>query len=350
MSKWGYSIVAISNNLKGEEVSIRIKVGDPGWSQALVNYENSKPPTNSPEWNKGTIVAEVGDVLNNTQIEEMDNSVSRQIAMENRWGYSIIAISNNLKSAQSSIRIKVGDPGWTQAIINYENGKPPTNSPEWKKGMIVAEIESKEYYYVILEGKLIRSALLTQLVVANGVFFRYQAIYPSRKFNLAKIERKHLNGTVKSRGLKYEALSCKKEDHQPVEKQTVFEKYNDLQEKTVAKIDKLRENARNIACSKNWDGLISNCLEFRPKFVKDYMQNNSEAWEDVRDRIKDVKNSLRIRILINDYFNEIQRQKKPPGIIKRVFKKLKEIKLMRQDLKRTRSTKNSGFKEADLRD
>ena len=41
-----------------------------------------------------------------------------------------------------TVSIEKGEPLWEEAYENWCNGKPPTNSPEWKKGVIaVSEIK-----------------------------------------------------------------------------------------------------------------------------------------------------------------------------------------------------------------
>jgi hypothetical protein len=45
------------------------------------------------------------------------------------------ASENNTWCIQNpTITIKEGESGWAEAYLNWLNGKPPTDNPEWKKG------------------------------------------------------------------------------------------------------------------------------------------------------------------------------------------------------------------------
>jgi hypothetical protein len=52
--------------------------------------------------------------------------------------YKISHIQNTSSypgNAAPTIVIAVGDDGWEEAYKNWIEGKPPTSSPEWKKGI-----------------------------------------------------------------------------------------------------------------------------------------------------------------------------------------------------------------------
>ncbi len=36
-----------------------------------------------------------------------------------------------------TIQIFITDPNWDEAVANYYSGKNPTDSPEWKKGIVL---------------------------------------------------------------------------------------------------------------------------------------------------------------------------------------------------------------------
>lgn len=48
-------ICRIQNGLN--EATISICESDPGWAEALQAWKSGKNPTDSPEWNKGMIIA-----------------------------------------------------------------------------------------------------------------------------------------------------------------------------------------------------------------------------------------------------------------------------------------------------
>jgi len=67
-------------------------------------------------------------------------------------GYKIVAIQNSPARPEwfkdewvggdydiwenPTIVIKIGDPEWESAYSNWLDQKPPTSSPEWKKGVV----------------------------------------------------------------------------------------------------------------------------------------------------------------------------------------------------------------------
>lgn len=69
-------------------------------------------------------------------------------------GYKIYKLSNDtawdkpgpdnlwLKPAPT-IQIEAGEQGWEEALSNWLMGKPPTNSPEWKKGVFAHTKQSQ---------------------------------------------------------------------------------------------------------------------------------------------------------------------------------------------------------------
>lgn len=59
--------------------------------------------------------------------------------------YEITSLSNSnpqgIPFTAPTILIKKGDKEWNKAFENWLKGKPPTDSPEWKKGIFAATIE-----------------------------------------------------------------------------------------------------------------------------------------------------------------------------------------------------------------
>lgn len=53
-------------------------------------------------------------------------------------GYVIYKIQNvsNYSKEKPTIVIKEGDPGWEEALACWKDGKNPTDSKFWKKGII----------------------------------------------------------------------------------------------------------------------------------------------------------------------------------------------------------------------
>lgn len=45
---------------------------------------------------------------------------------------------------KSFIIIKASDPEWAEAFANWQKGKPPTTSPDWKKGVFLTFEEKYE--------------------------------------------------------------------------------------------------------------------------------------------------------------------------------------------------------------
>lgn len=53
-------------------------------------------------------------------------------------GYQVVSLSNRSKWADQAptIEIKAGDEGWELAYKNWLAGHNPTDSPEWKLGVV----------------------------------------------------------------------------------------------------------------------------------------------------------------------------------------------------------------------
>lgn len=62
---------------------------------------------------------------------------------------------NILKNAPfdlpNTISIRESDPEWPAAYANWINGKPPTNSSLWKKGIYFGSIEKRKLVLILVE-------------------------------------------------------------------------------------------------------------------------------------------------------------------------------------------------------
>lgn len=67
--------------------------------------------------------------------------------LEERMGYQIVKLQNasNFPGNQEpTVSVSLGEEGWKEAYNNWLKGKNPTESKEWKKGVVACTRSSVE--------------------------------------------------------------------------------------------------------------------------------------------------------------------------------------------------------------
>lgn len=92
--------------------------------------------------------------------------------------YRIEKIHNGVRGSLPTISVDVNDKNWHQALRRWKMGKTPTDSPEWKYG-VVAET-SMIYWYICCNQKLI--AVFTNRYNAESKLYSFAVTYPNNYF------------------------------------------------------------------------------------------------------------------------------------------------------------------------